>query len=729
MFDKELMKTILYKGLLVLLFLLATVGVFSQAVINGNLKNRAGKPIANASVILKNAFEGATTDSLGNFKLATTTYGQDTLVISATGFEDYLKPILLEENKTYSLNYKLTEVVSELDEVVISAGTIEANNERAVAVLKPLDIVTTAGALGDIAGAIQTLPGVQRNGGDQTGLMVRGGDVSESAMIVDGCVAQNAFGSSVPGVAQRSRFNPFQFKGTAFSSGGYTARYGQALSSILDLQTTDLPDKNTLNIGANMAGASLSGSKLFGDNAVEFSGNYTNVTPFYAVTPTNNKFYDVPQGGSFSTRWISKFENNSWFKMNFSQSFTKMGLNIANPVVGGERINFGMQNENTFFNSSYKYWKNPHLRYFTAVSVSNNNDDIEWAGINMLRSDRRVQGRGEVWYEFGRHFNLLAGTEIQRISYMQRFDTLLGKFDELLSAVYLEGEYKPARWFAIKPGVRAEYSQLIARTNIAPRCAFAFKTGQSSQISFAGGVFYQNAAPQYLLQGYRPGFQQAVHYMANYQIMKNDRVFRIEAYYKSYAQLIRENGVMYTPNQNRFYFGTVDNSGNGYARGVDFFWRDKKSIKNFDYWISYSFIDTKRLYQNYISKVTPDYVSQNNLNVITKYFIQKWQTNISVSYNYASGRAYYNPLNPVFLGDKAPDYHNVAISIAYLATIKKVFAVFYLSIDNVTNQHNILGYRYSFDGSQRYPMLPPMYRSIFFGFNLSLTKFKQDELP
>ena len=92
-----------------------------------------------------------------------------------------------------------------LEEVFISAGTIEASNERSVAVLKPLDIVTTAGGQGDIVGAIQTLPGVQRNGGDQTGLMVRGGDVNESSMVIDGMIAQNAFQSSVPGVSQRSR--------------------------------------------------------------------------------------------------------------------------------------------------------------------------------------------------------------------------------------------------------------------------------------------------------------------------------------------------------------------------------------------------------------------------------------------------------------------------------------------------------------------------------------------
>lgn len=715
-------------GLLILGMVLCSTAVFSQATINGKVKDKKGKPIAYASVFMKKSFEGATTDTAGVFKIVTTYTGPDTIVISAIGFDDVEQGIKVEP-KEYQLTFTVRETETSLDEVTISAGTISASNDRAVAVLTPLDIVTTAGGQGDIIGAIQTLPGVQRNGGDQTGLMVRGGDVSESVVVVDGTVSQNAFFSNVPGVAQRSRFNPFQFKGTAFSSGGYTARYGQALSSVLDLQTNDLPEKTNLNLGANMAGVYASGSKLMDKNAFEYSANYLNLTPFYGLTPTNVDFYEVPQGGGISGRWVSQVDEHSMFKMNFSQSFNKMGIEIPDPEVAGNTMKFGMQNENTFFNTSYKHWANARTKYFAAVAFSNNTDNITWAGIPLYRNDSRMQGRLEVWHELHRKFNVLLGTEVQRFQYTTRFDTLLGQFSELLSAGYLEMEYKPWRRFAIKPGVRAEYSQLIARGNVVPRLAFAFKTGESSQISAAGGVFYQTASPQYLLQGYRPGFQQAVHYMANYQVMKNDRVFRVEAYYKSYDQLVRENGVPYNPNQNRFYYGMVDNSGSGYAQGIDFFWRDKKSIKNFDYWISYSYIETKRLYQNYIDKVMPDYVSPHNLNVITKYFIMKWQTNISVSYNYASGRPYYNPANENFLADRAPDYHNVALSLAYLTTFKKMFAVFYASIDNVLNQKNILGYRYSYDGLQRYPMLPPMYRAIFVGVNLSLTQFKQEELP
>jgi hypothetical protein len=216
--------------------------------------------------------------------------------------------------------------------------------------------------------------------------------------------------------------------------------------------------------------------------------------------------------------------------------------------------------------------------------------------------------------------------------------------------------------------------------------------------------------------------------MLNYQMMKENRTFRLEGYYKSYDQLVKENGVPYTPNQYRFNFGQVDNSGGGYAQGIDVFWRDKKTVKNLDYWISYSYIDTKRIYQNYISKVTPDYVSTHNLNIIAKYMVEKIQTNFSASYNYSSGRPYYNPNSTEFLSDKVTAYQNFAITAAYLKSFKKVFAVFYLSVDNIFNMENVLGYRYSNNGAERYPVIPPMYRSIFIGMNLSFSQFTQDEL-
>src|ERR1019366_10797001 len=104
-----------------------------------------------------------------------------------------------------------------------------------------------------------------------------------------------------------------------------------------------------------------------------------------------------------------------------------------------------------------------------------------------------------------------------------------------------------------------------------------------------------------------------------------------------------------------------------------------------------------------------------------------------VTYSYASGRPYFDPNKPLdqsnFLSEHTAPYNNLAISVAYLHTFGRWFTVFYLSIDNVTNNHNIFGYRYikSGNGYIQNPIVPALYRSVFFGVNMSLTQFSKDE--
>ena len=90
--------------------------------------------------------------------------------------------------------------------------------------------------------ALSTLPGTQKIG-ETEGLFVRGGSASETKTVIDEMVVENPFFSSVPDIPSRGRFSPMLFKGTFFSTGGYSAQYGQALSSVLVLKTQDLAPK------------------------------------------------------------------------------------------------------------------------------------------------------------------------------------------------------------------------------------------------------------------------------------------------------------------------------------------------------------------------------------------------------------------------------------------------------------------------------------------------------
>jgi hypothetical protein len=216
--------------------------VKAQTPVSGTVTDNKGKAILGASLTLKDSYDGATSDSLGRFSFTTTEKGDFILVVSAVGYKG------VEENVNLSgtpvvLTITLKEEINEMKAVVITAGTFEASDrKRAGVVLNSLDVVTTASANADITGALKTLPGAQQVG-ETEGLFVRGGTAAETKIFIDGTLVNRFFFSSGPNMAGYGRFNPFLFKGTVFSTGGYSALYGQALSSAVILESIDLTEQ------------------------------------------------------------------------------------------------------------------------------------------------------------------------------------------------------------------------------------------------------------------------------------------------------------------------------------------------------------------------------------------------------------------------------------------------------------------------------------------------------
>ncbi|HEY9177955.1 MAG TPA: hypothetical protein VIN07_09705, partial [Flavipsychrobacter sp.] len=484
---------------------------------------------------------------------------------------------------------------------------------------------------------------------------------------------------------------------------------------------------STINMGLHMAGVYASTSKLMKKSSIEASANYTNLTPFYGIAKTNFDFYDVPKGAGGSAKYTYRPNENGIFKVLVNYQQFQNGTRLPNPEDASQTLDFGLKNSNVYSVVSYRQtWKSKWGLY-AAGMYSYNQDDIKFNTTPLVNKDDRSQMRLEGKYFGGTKVSVLLGTEIQRYSY----DWTFGAFEETQIAGYLETEWSPLYWLAIKPGVRYEHSMLIGNNAVSPRLAAAIRAGLHGQFSVASGMFYQLAEPQYYMSGHRPGFQQSIHYIANYQYMHNDRTLRLEAYYKDYNQLVREHyppGTPFDPNTFRYIPRTilVNNAGYGYAQGLELFWRDKKTVKNGDYWISYSYIDTRRLYKNYLASVQPDFIATHNLNIVTKYFIPKWATQVNATYNYSSGRPYYNPSATEFMSERTPAFHNLSITINYLRSFGKWFSVIYAGVDNVTNQKNIFGYRYA--NGVKTPVIPPIYRSVFVGVNFSLTAFDVDEL-
>ncbi len=682
---------------------------FGQTTVKGKIVDKKGEAIPFANVYLKDIFDGGSTDEEGNFSFTTDASGEQVLVASSLGFQTLELPIDLNNLVSEGYNLRLKPGGNELAEVVVSAGAFEASDEKKGTILKPLDIVTNPAASGDLYGALATLPGVTPVN-DETGIFVRGGEASETKTIIDGSLVDKPFFGDVPDVPARGRFNPFLFKGTLFSTGGYSAEYGQALSSVLILNTQDLPQQDSWSINTSMAGFGGGLTKVWKDRTAFLANvGYTNLSALFAIVPQNRNWVKPPTGvgGALGFRHLT--EKGGLFKSYLQFQNGRIALNFAPNGSQSPDSEFQNKNRNFFWNNSYRGSLGKKWGLFTAAAISydDNNDQLgensfgekEWIG----------QGRITLSREMGKVFTRI-GSEVQLKQGDYFFNEYSSALESPLAAFYAESDIKIGKKMAGRIGIRGEYAGILEAFNIMPRLSLTYKTGGFSMVSLAYGQFFQTPGVDFLRQTTDLTFEKATHYILNYQWQTDQQIFRIEAYLKDYDNLIK-NGID----------RSLNNEGFGFSKGIDVFWRDQKTIPNLTYWISYSFIDAQRLYQDFPIQTSPTFVSRHTMSMIANYRITP-RLRLGGAYTYASGRPYLNPNNPDFLGDRTIDYHNLNISSSYLTSLWGNFTVIYLSLKNPFAIKQVFGYRYSDDGSFREPITPTTNWSFFAGMSVSIRK-------
>jgi hypothetical protein len=173
------------KSLLALFFILIFSPSFAQTTLKGKVVDEKGQGLPGANVSLKGSYDGATADGDGNFQFKTSEKGEHDLACSFVGYEAYNQRVILK-SELLELTLKMKESANELNTVTVTAGTFEASDEKKTTLIKPIDIVTTAGGGADITQTMTLLtPGSQRNG-ESTGMFVRGGSAQESKILFDG---------------------------------------------------------------------------------------------------------------------------------------------------------------------------------------------------------------------------------------------------------------------------------------------------------------------------------------------------------------------------------------------------------------------------------------------------------------------------------------------------------------------------------------------------------------
>lgn len=712
----------------------------AQVTISGKVKDSRGKPVPGASVALKDTYDGSLVDSSGNFHFTTTEKGEFIFLVTNVGYKSYEEKLVIG-TEPVTREIVLKEELSELKAVTVISGSFAAgDSKRAATVLTSLDVLTVGGGNADITAAVRTLPGAQQVG-EQEGLFVRGGAGYETKQFIDGTLVNNPYGTSIPDMATRGRFSPTLFKGTVFSTGGYSALYGQALSSALILESIDLPEQSAANLSVSpiILGAGFQQLAKNKKSSWGVNYNYVNLVAYFNLVKQTPDYFRMPAFQDADANFRMRTKKGGMIK--YYTTFSAGRLGLRRPDIDSAELKdaFGLTNYNWYNNLSWKEnlgngWKmNLGLSYSTNtdhLSQQLQNQDNEqqflpgkpWAeGKNFTIKSRQELAQVKAVFE-KRLFGISAirfGSEYMRGYNYNNFNDNLSRLTENFASVFAETDIYVTNDLAAKIGGRYEYSSIISKSNIAPRVSVAYKVGNGAQVSAAYGIFYQKPENTQLVFTKDLGYTRATHYILTYQKTTNERIFRAETFYKGYDDLVKTVPLSSSSS-------TFNNDGGGFAKGIEFFWRDKKSIRNFDYWVSYSYLDTRRDYLNYPEQLRPNFAATHTASLVMKRFFLDMKTGFNFTYSYATGRPYYRFVydgigNKYAIADqgKTKEFHNLGFSMNYVPSVgrpnAKVFWVLVASVTNVLGYDPVFGYNYSYNGMNKQPIGLPAKRFYFIG--------------
>jgi len=701
------------------MLLVTAVELNAQRVISGSVRDESGLGIPGANIYIKHTFDGTNTNPDGHFRFETSAEGTQLLVVSFIGFETIEHQIQIDK-QLIEFDLILKESINKLDGVTITAGAFEASEVKKSTVLKPLDIVTTASAAGDIMGAINTLPGTTAVG-ESGRVFVRGGEGYETKVFIDGLEVKNAFNSTIPNVPTRGRFSPFLFKGTVFSTGGYSAEYGQALSSVLILNSNDKALEDKTEVSLMSVGGDISHTVAWDKTSISAKLQYTDLRPYQELISQEFDWQTPPHGLVGEVVMRQAVGDDGLLKLYTNIDHSNFTIRQQNLTTSNQDT-VDLTNNYRYVNLSYRNMLNNDWSVRGGLTYTTNRDDIVLNEFNF--ADVTQGWHAKAALNWDGHSKLSLNTGLELIT--NEFTRNLGnrpqgdrfQFNDELTAGFAELDFFASNRFVLRTGLRIEHSSLLQDAWLSPRLAASYKATENGQFSLAYGQFYQQAQNEYSVVNPTLTPEIAAHYIANYQYTNLNQVFRIEAFYKDYQDLVTFD------HPNDFIPSQYGNNGFGTARGIDVFWRDGKTFKNTDYWVSYSFTDAERLYQDFPEVAAPPFLAKHNFRFVAKHFVEPLRTQFGATFSYASERLFHNPNKLGFQNDATPHFSDLSVNAAFLF---KPHIILYVSSSNILGRDNVFGYEYASqpNGNGFYDsraITQPAKRFIFLGLFITLTK-------
>jgi len=242
----------LKKFINIIILLVITFSVNAQtATITGVLKNSKGEPLENANIAIVGETVGTQSDKNGKFKLTIPANKDVKVGISFIGYNPQTKTFNLKPNETVTYSPKMTSISTDI-------GTYdhveEGNRSGTMQKIKPKIAENFTSASGSFEAILKTLPGVSSNNELSSQYSVRGGNFDENLIYVNDIQIYRPFLIRSGRQEGLSFINSNLVSDIKFSAGGFGAKYGDKMSSVLDVSYKE-PDDFGGSFTASLQGA------------------------------------------------------------------------------------------------------------------------------------------------------------------------------------------------------------------------------------------------------------------------------------------------------------------------------------------------------------------------------------------------------------------------------------------------------------------------------------------
>lgn len=725
-----------------LFFISLVINAQSTGTIIGKVVEKISRqPIPGVNVLLVDTQIGAATDIEGRFEINNVPIGNYQVRISAIGYTTSVRSdVVVNSARPTQLTIELVETVLELEGVTVTSGFFDSEPTEVISLKKFSyeEIRRAPGGFEDVVRALSVLPGVGQQSAGRNDLVVRGGAPSENLYLVEGFIFPtiNHFGNQGATGGPLSFINLDYVEETSFSTGGFSAIYGDKLSSVLKI---DLREGRSDRIGGK---ATISASQ-FGLNLegpVEDKSNFIfSIRRSYLDFIFNAAGFNfVPEYYDLLGKYNYNIDNSNRISFLFVGALdrVKFNNNDEDDIFDNARILGSDQNQYVTGISYDHLFRNGILTFSAGRSYikfdSFQNDTL----LNPIFINNSIEAenelKGSLIYKLSSNAEINVGASVKFIDFQtdvlfpNNFITTFG--DTLLQnnltadknftkyGAYLQYSNLFFNKLRFNLGGRVDYFDAIDKSfYLSPRFSASYNFNNLTRLNFSTGVYHQ--FPSYIWLAAGNNNLEAIkvnqYILGVSQRLTENLQVKLEGFYKDYKNypastlrpylVLANTGAGYggaEENFESFGFEPLVSDGSGSAKGIELSLQKRSTGQGIYGLISATYAQTEFTGLDGVKR--PSAFEQEWIFNISGGYIFDHQWEVSFKFRYASGR----PVTPYnsngtqslsnYLTDNLPPLHTLDLRVDKRWDLGGLSLITYLDIQNIYNRSNVQNIRWDY---------------------------------